>query len=320
MHVFHRRFVFVAALALVAAAAAGQAAVAAHRHIVIRNIGVFPGDMAVGFRSVWVSDHRGGTLIRLSRKNKVRHVEIGESVCSFPAIGGGRLWVWGCDSSQTYEVDPVRMKVVARRKGVAPVFGAGSLWTMDPNGKILRIDPKSGVVLARIDPQTDDLPNGGPDGVWGNSLWVSGDSSVSRIDVNTNKVSAVIPLPNAQPSGDKPGGYLYANYGVLAYGTFWTSNAAGMYAIDTATNSARQLGIKIKPLSQGGDVQVVAGAGSVWVRISNRKIARIDPKTGKETGTYPAAAAGGGGGIAVAFRSLWVANGGLGNVWRTRVH
>jgi len=65
---------------------------------------------------------------------------------------------------------------------------------------------------------------------------------------------------------------------------------------------------------------VVAGAGSVWVRISDTKIARIDPKTGKEIGTYPAAAAGGGGGIAVAFRSLWVANGGLGNVWRTRVH
>jgi hypothetical protein len=319
MHAFHRRLVFAAALAFVGAAVA-QAAVATDRHLVIRNVGVFPGDMAVGFRSVWVNDHRGGTVFRISRKNKVRRVEIGESVCSAPAIGGGRVWVWACDSNQTFEVDPVRMKIVGRRKGIGPVYGAGSLWTMDRNGKILRIDPKSGVVLARIDPQTDDEPNGGPDGVSAGSLWVSGDSSVSRIDVKTNKVSAVIPLPGAQPSGDKPGGYLYANFGVFAFGTFWTSNAAGMYAIDPATNRARQLGIKIKPLSQGGDVQVVAGAGSVWVRTSDKTVVRIDPKTGAVSERYPAAAAGGGGGIAVTFGSLWVANGGLSNVWRERVH
>lgn len=314
MHL-HRRLLYLTALAFVAAAAA-QAAVFRPHHTVIKNVGIFPADMSVGFRSVWVMDHRGGTLYRISRKNKVRTVVIGESLCNFPAIGGGRVWVWGCDSNRTYVVDPARMKVVGHRKGTIPVYGAGSLWTVDANGNVLRIDPKSGVVLATV---KVDTTNGGPDEVSAGSLWVSSDTSVSRIDVNTNRVRAVIPLPNAQPSGDKPGGYLYANFGTLAYGTFWDSNAAGMYAIDPGTNTARQIGMKIKPLSQVGDVPVVAGAGSVWVRTGNKTVARIDPKTAKLIRKYPAAAAGGGGGIAVGFRSLWVANAGLGNVWRIRL-
>jgi hypothetical protein len=296
----------------------GAAAAAAPRHTTIRNVGIFPGDMAVGYGSVWETDHRGGALYRITRSNRVTKVSIGESVCNFPAIGGGYVWVWGCDSNRTYQVDPARMKIVGHRQGVLPVYGASSLWTMNQNGEILRIDPKSGVVLARIGPQTDDTPNGGADGVWDGSLWVSGDSSISRIDVTTNKVTAVVPLPGALPSGDKPGGYLYANFGVFAFGKFWASNAAGMYVIDPATNVAHKIAVPLHPRSQGGDVPVVAGAGSVWVRTGDTTVVRIDPTTEQAIETYPAA--GGGGGIAVAFGSLWVANGGLSTVWRTPVH
>lgn len=315
MH-FHRRLLCVAVLTLAAAATAHATTTTVPRHTVINNIGAFPLDMSLGYGSVWVNDHRGGTLYRISPRNKVRSLVIGESLCNFPAIGGGRVWVWGCDSNKVYEIDPERMKVVGHRKGIVPVYGAGSLWTMDASGNVLRIDPKSGVVLATI---KVDTTNGGPDVVAGGSLWVSSDTSVTRINVKTNKVSAVIPLPNAQPSGDKPNGYLYANFGTLAYGTFWNSNAAGLYAINPTTNAATRLGVKIRPLSQAGDVPVVAGARSVWVRTSNKTIARINPKTAKLIRNYPAATAGGGGGIAVAFRSLWVANAGLGNIWRIRL-
>lgn len=313
----HRRLPYIAVLALAVAATAHSTNMLPPRHTVIKNIGAFPMDMSLGYGSVWVNDHRGGTLYRISRRNKVRKVVIGESLCNFPATGGGRVWVWGCDSNKTYEIDPKRMKVVGHRKGIGPVFGASSLWTVGASGDVLRIDPKSGLVLATI---KVDTTNGGPDVVAGGSLWVSSDTSVSRIDVKTNKVSAVIPLSNAQPSGDKPNGYLYANYGTLAYGTFWDSNAAGLYAINPTTNAAKRLGVRIRPLSQAGDVPVVAGAGSVWLRTSNKTVARIDPKTAKLIRNYPAAAAGGGGGIAVAFRSLWVANAGLGNVWRIHLH
>jgi hypothetical protein len=286
---------------------------AARPHTVIRKVGVFPGDMATGLGALWVNDHRGDSLLRISPAGKVTKVAIDESVCSFPAIGGGHVWVWGCDSNETFEVDPKKMQIVAQRKGNAPVFGAGSLWTMDDDGKILRVDPKSGVVLATIDPHTDDA-NGGPDGVWDGSLWVSGDSSVSRIDIATNKVTAVIPLPGAKPSGDQDNGYLGANYGVFADGEVWLDNVGGVYVVDPATNAVHRTTIRLSAMSQFGDVPIIAGAGSVWVRTGNRRVVRIDPGSEKVIATYPAS--GGGGGIDVAFHSLWVVNAELGTVWR----
>lgn len=312
---FFSRLVAIAAIVVAIVSGATLAEAAPQARTVIKGVGLFPGDVGVGFGAVWVLDHRGGALYRISPGNKVRRVEVGESLCAAPAFGAGSVWVWGCDTNRTYRIDPKRMKVTGHRQGIGPVFGAGSLWTDDNNGKTLRIDPASGVVLATI--PADDS-NGGPQGVWAGSLWDAADTTVTRIDVTTNKVTDTIPLPGAQPSGDKPGGYLYANFGVYAFGKFWDSNAAGMYVIDRAKNTAHTIGIPIKAMSQAGDIQVAAGAGSIWVRTSDTTVARIDPTTEKVIATYPAA--GGGGGIAVAFNSLWVINAGNGTIWRTPIH
>jgi hypothetical protein len=173
-------------------------------------------------------------------------------------------------------------------------------------------------VIARIDPGTD-ISDGGPDTVAFGSLWVSGDAAVSRIDVNTNKVTAVIPLPDATPSGDVAGGYLYANYAEAASGKIWASNAAGLYEIDPASNAVTRFPIAFKALAQFGDIPVAVGQGSIWLRTGNASIARVDPASGKVVGKYPAAGAGGGGGYAVGFGSLWVANFGAHTVWREAI-
>jgi hypothetical protein len=72
----------------------------------------------------------------------------------------------------------------------------------------------------------------------------------------------------------------------------------------------------MQPFAEWGDIPIVSGAGSVWLRTSDPKLDRIDPATGRVRATYPAANAGGGGGLAVAFGSLWVENAGSDSVWR----
>ena len=278
----------------------------------------WPGDVGVGYGSVWVLDHREGSLYRLNPKtNSMTGVVVGESLCSIPVFGASRVWVWGCDSNTTYGIDPSKNKVVAKRRGSGPVYGAGSLWTFDSNNKILRVDPRSGVVIARINPGID-ITNGGPDMVAYGSLWVSGDTAVSRIDVNTNKVTRVIPLAGAKPSGDVGGGNLGVDYAAAAGGEVWNANAAGLYEIDPRSNRATLIPIRLKPLAQFGDIPVVTGQGSIWLRTGNTTITRINPANGRTIGTYPAA--GGGGGYAVGYGSLWVANFGDHTVWREPIH
>ena len=243
-------------------------------------------------------------------------IQVGESLCGLPAFGGGAVWIWGCDSNVTYKVDPRTNRVVAQREGMNPAFAAGSLWTLSASNAILRIDPKSGLTLATI---RADATNGGPALGADGSMWIEADDAVTRIDLQTNKVTAVVPLPGWKPSGDVPGGFLSANYIVFAYGKIWDSNAAGLYVIDPATNAAKMIPLKLHPFGQFGDVVVAAGAGSIWVRTSDSSVARIDPETGSVTKRYPADRAGGGGGIAVGFGSLWIGNFDSLTIWRESI-
>jgi streptogramin lyase len=303
--------------AAVGLSAATAASSAPPKRTVIKVAG--PGHLGVGFGSVWVEEHRLDSVRRIDPKtDRLRTIAIGESVCAPPAFGAGAVWVWGCDSNRIYEINATNNRVVAKVDGTNPVFGAGSLWLLSTEGKIVRVDPTSRVVLATIDPKID-AGAGGPDIVAVGSVWVSGDSAVSRIDVNTNQVTAVIPLPGWKPSGGVSGGYLDANFGTFANNRFFDSNAAGVYAIDPATNTAKHLSIAYHALSQAGDFPIIAGNGSVWVRTSDSSVARIDPASGNVIARYPAEAAGGGGGIAIGFGSLWVANFGTGTIWRTPI-
>lgn len=308
-----RLLIFTFVLVAVFTAVAGAAT---PKRVTIRQVG-YAGDLAVGFNSVWAPDHRGGVLYRINHAtNRVKAIEVGESLCGLPAFGGGAVWIWGCDSNVTYEVDPSTNRVVAQRRGGNPAFGDGSLWTLSPAGAVLRIDPRSGLTLATI---TADTTNGGPALAAAGSMWIEADDAVTRIDLQTNKVKAVIPLPGWKGSGDVPGGFLYANYIVYANGKIWDSNAAGLYVIDPATDHARRIAVELHPFSQFGDAVVAAGRGSIWIRTGDASVARIDPHTGTVTKRYSADRAGGGGGIAVGFGSLWIANFGSLTVWREPV-
>jgi len=314
------RLIAVLGLATAALAAVtlpgATAAAPGHRTIAV---GGSPVHLGIGFGSVWVLDHRLGIVYRINpQTNRFRRIAVGESLCATPAFGAGAVWVWGCDSNTTYKINAATNKIVKKVPGIGPVYGAGSLWVIDDSGNVVRVDPSSGLSLATIRPGVSVADDGGVAVVGDGTVWVSADTGVSRIDVATNMVTDVIPLPGGKVSGQVPGGLLGANYGVFTNGAFWDTNAAGIYKIDAATNTVSRLGVVLHPLSQFGDVPIAAANGSLWVRTSDTSIARIDETTGKVTARYPAA--GGGGGAVVGFGSLWNANFASGTVWRTPIN
>jgi DNA-binding beta-propeller fold protein YncE len=314
----------VAALAI-ALVAASISSAAVPRHVAIPTPG-FPGHIASGFGAVWVISHRGGFLYRIdpARNRVTATIDVSDALCWVPAVGAGAVWVANCGGlagfEVTYKVDPRTNRVLRRVPGSTPVFGAGSLWTaLLMKGMVYRIDPESGIVLTkirRVGFDTRELLYIG--GIGYGSAWIGSNTTVARIATATNKVTEVIRLPRATRGSTVTGGYSGAAHMAFAMGKVWIAVPGGVYIIDPSTNQARRLSIPIRPFTQAGDIAIVASAGSVWVRTSDRKVVRIDVRTGRVDRTYPAS--GGGGGLAVAFGSLWVANAGDDTVWRIRLH
>jgi DNA-binding beta-propeller fold protein YncE len=313
------RTFLIAAAAFVLAAAAAPAA-NGPRVVSIATTG-FPNHVVAGYRSIWVAGHRGGFLYRINpRSNRViAAIDIGDAMCTPLTVGAAKLWAANCPglggAASTYAIDPRTNRVVGRRAGIAPVFAAGSLWLRASASRLLlRTDPRSGLVLARIQPGFDTSGDWKPMGFGYGTLWVGSDSAVSRVDPDTNHVTAVIPLPAAKANGGYSGGYAYGATAAFAGGKAWVTNAAGIYVIDPQTNTAHLLPIRITPFTNVGDIVIVAAEGKLWVRTSDRQVVALDPGTGGVVRRY--VAAGGGGGLTVAFDALWVANAGKDTVWR----
>jgi hypothetical protein len=309
-------------LALVTSPAAAPAS-----HVTFRlEPGAWPTYVASGFGSIWVASHRpspgfGPLLYRIDpRTNRiVARLRLPDNACWHPAVGAGYLWVSDCGGEVAnpvvfkVKVDPRRMKVVGRVPGENPVFGDGSLWVRSPRvDRVLRVDPRSGLVLARINPGLDVTSDWALGGFGYGSIWAHNNTVVTRIDVATNKTTAVIPLPGGR-ANTGPGNFGGNQEGFTA-GKVWLPNIVGLFEIDPGTNRARLRRMSMHAFTQWGDDGIGTTAHSVLVRRSDTVVSQIDAATGKIKANYPAA--GHGGDLGVAFRSLWVAATDIDSVWR----
>lgn len=292
----------------------------------------FPAMITTASGSVWVFSHRGLLVYRVNPGSNriVAEVDVHDTPCTLVAAGAGLVWLSNCGSGENstgwvFGIDAATNRVVRRVRGGFPAFGDGSLWVLDDSGKrVRRVDPRSGVVLASIPTGSDQLPGGGTlalAGVGYGSAWLTSDASktVTRISTATNKVTAVIPLAGARTQDEafpNAGGYIDGAQMAFAGGKAWYGNPAGLFEIDPHTDHAKLIPLRMQPFTEWGDIPVVSGAGSVWMRTSDSRIDRIDTATGRVLATYPADGGGGGGGLAVAFGSLWVDNAGSDSVWR----
>jgi hypothetical protein len=304
---------------LLAATALGSASAAAGKQVIKLAGGAGPLHIGVGFGSVWVTGR--GTLYRINpRTDAKRAINVGSNLCALPQFAAGYVWVSACENEGTYQIDPRTNHVVRelRTIGIGAV-GAGSLWFYDGGTGVVRLDPRSRLRLADIDPGVDVSSFGGPFLVSQGFVWVYGagpdsQTAVSLIDVGTNKVVRVIPLPGGKQNGAETGGYFWGGFGAVAGGKVFVTDPAGVYVIDPASWTASLLPIKVTPFSASGDAAIVGTANDVFTRVSNGVVDELDASDGQVVHQY--AASGGGGGLDVAYGSLWVANNAADSVWR----
>jgi hypothetical protein len=189
------------------------------------------------------------------------------------------------------EPEPTKPKVVRSFRVsdglTSMVQGSGAVWATDlSSGNVLRIDPKTRKVVARIPVvggaggiSPDMLVTAGPGTVWVlagdlQNGGVEGPVRLMRIDPRRNRVVAGIPLT-------KPSGGTFSPQGVhVGEGVVWVIGTAGALQIDPASNTPQRY-VPIGGAARG----VVAAGDALWVLGLNGRLRQVDARTGRTVRT-----------------------------------
>jgi virginiamycin B lyase len=134
------------------------------------------------------------------------------------------------------------------------------------------------------------------------SIWLSDRNSVHRLDPESGKSEAEIPVGAGPCSGIDTG-----------FGAVWTETClrGGLARIDAATGAVDQVQLDVPRQVRGGESSLGAGEGGVWLVLDGDgcqacALAKVDPKSLKvdaEIAIEP-----GGAGVRVGYGSVWVTN------------
>jgi DNA-binding beta-propeller fold protein YncE/predicted Ser/Thr protein kinase len=233
------------------------------------RVGKGASGVTIGTGSVWVSNPRTGTVLRLDTAGKVTaRLQLGGSPGAIVS-GGSRIWVADEGGAGITAIDGQRARVIKR--GLAPhaaplrlAVGAGGLWVSSAStGTVRRIDLGTLAVGPPI------LAGRGPAGITvGHGLvWVanSRSASVTRVDPATHSI-----LGDPIPVGEQPGGIDAGTEAV------WVASAAdnSVTRLDLASGDpiGSPIGVGPKPGA------VVVGPEAVWIANNgNGTVTRIEP-------------------------------------------
>jgi streptogramin lyase len=185
--------------------------------------------------------------------------------------------------------------------------GGGDLWvSIAGNGALVRLDARTGRVLARIDVHRADRRalGGGALATAGSEVWVAapvhvdddpavGDASgwIGRVDVRHAR------LRITQVHGDPPTQIAVGPAGI------WISGGRTVRRVDPRTGAP---GAALSLPVYAGAVAV--GASAVWVQEPNAgRLVEIDPRTRKVRGTVTIGRSAGRGSLAVVGGAVWAA-------------
>jgi hypothetical protein len=182
------------------------------------------------------------------------------------------------------EPEPADPKVIGTYRvasGLSPLApGFGAVWTADPiRGEILRIDPATRRVAARIPAHGEALVSTGTDAVWAlaGDLQYGGDKGpvrLLRIDPASNRVIARIPMRT--PSGDGFGPVdLQVDGGIV-----WVVGVAGALRIDPSRNVADRF-VPFEEPTRGA----VTDRDRVWVLAADGRLRQLDARSGRAVST-----------------------------------
>jgi streptogramin lyase len=267
----------------------------------------------------------------------------------------GSVWMADTSRDELLRVEPDSRRVVGRLPVAGELAlgaGAGALWALHEgsargkfglHGPLLRIDPSTNRVTARIALRT---PDGQPFEGYEvladrDEVWVAGVSGALRVDPRTNRVTQAIAAPDQ----------LVSTHFALLDGGLWAITEDGrLLSFDTRTGkvlsnvrvglpeafdlsdgpggaliaAARGALARVEPYTGrvlwrtrlGQDVQAWSGAGGlIWTRSSGQvhdRLTALDPETGSVR-TRVELEDFGGTGIAAVDDELWLSTAG-GNV------
>ena len=259
--------------------------------------GTTPSNVVVGDGSVWVLNADDRTISRIDQKTRriVKTFATGGLPTDL-AFGSGSLWVGTgtltkpglagiAYTSRVERIDPdTYLPLASIRLPSGPAIGSwwpgtklaaygGSLWAINPDGTVSKIDAATNRVALRRVPVTDTgAIAAGKEGVW----VTRHSSSVTRIAPRTGRIGQTISVPAAGFAGIAVGA-----------GSVWTADPddGTVWRIEPGANPTT------RTISVGfGVMFIVFANGSVWTaNFIQGTISRIDPHTNTVTWTAPIA-------------------------------
>jgi YVTN family beta-propeller protein len=265
-----------------------------------------PDWMAVTPDSVWVTSSRAGVITQLDAKtNQVgRTISIAKP-CSGLLFAFGSLWIPSCGDHTLVRADPVSGSILAR-VAAGPADSEGGI--TGGAGSVWLVTDSKGA-LTRIDAGTNQvqaritIPSGSYNPFFADGfVWVSSHDhdALIKVDPAANKVIATIPVGK---------GPRFLTYGA---GSVWTLNQGDgtVSRVDTASS---RLSATINAGIPGTGGEIAFGFDAVWATVMGFPITRIDPATNKVSAQWAGA---GGDSIRTGFGSLWLTNLMTGTIWR----
>ncbi len=260
---------------------------------------------------MWISNDGDGSISRIDPNTNqvVATIKMGPPLCDHclgtVAERDGTVWATSSSARLTLmRIDPASNKLTASSE--LPIFpsamlsaGDGSLWlasTLD--GEVVRIEPKTGKVLATVAiPGVQALTEG--DGtIWATARTGMANGHVARIDPNTNQLEGETDVP-IQPAAAR-----------FVDQALWIVDEGGgdVVRFDPTTNSindALHVGFAPTGLAvANGWLWVVSGATAA---VDGPSLTQINPHQASVAGTI-ALGRGNAIGLAAGAQGLWVVN------------
>ena len=275
--------------------------------VAVINLGGDPDWMAIGEDAVWISNEKHKSVFRIDpRTNRiVARVRFADPPCSGLALGFGSLWVPICGKRPSLARVDVKTNRMAAILPAGPgddeggiTAGGGSVWIVDGESELLRIDPERNAIAQKIA-----LPPGSHNPLFAERIvWVTGNRSnqLTPVDAATGAVLPAIPV------GPKP------RFLAVGAGSIWTLNQ-GDGSITRVNAKTKTAEATIPAGIPGNGGEIAFGANSVWATVFRVPLTRVDPKSNQIVRQWLGA---GGDSVRFGFDSIWLTDLKAGQLWR----
>jgi virginiamycin B lyase len=268
--------------------------------------------LAAGEGGIWLSGDSDVFRLDPGTGRRKAAIPVKQGPCEASDVGFGAVWTATCKTRGLARIDPSTNRVAGHVRLPVPVgldgegsigAGEGGVWlAIDGPGctgcRVARVEPRTMKVTARIPVQAGAATVRTGEG----SVWVANPDKdlVEQIDPGSEKVVRSV------KTGGGP------RFFDVGEGAVWTLNQidGSVTRIDPATGTATNVDAGVP--GDGGDL--TAGGGSVWVRGSDKLLARIDPKTNRVVARYGPSS--GSGAVIVGAGAVWISAHDIDTVWR----